>query len=213
MSGSARLTSIDAVSRLATALRRFAEEANATLGSLELELHRAVEYFQHDRREYWTHQLRVGRDRVSEARITLQRREIMTVAGHRPACDEERKALEMAKRRVRTAEEKEEIVRRWARLLDREVIEFRGNLSPLAGWLLLDQAKAVALLDRLSRALEAYVAVTGLGAEPPADLSGLIAAATAAAADASQTAGAAPPSGSGDAASDTSGQSGQESQP
>ncbi len=174
MSGSARLTSIDAVARLATALRRFAAEASAALGSLELEVHRAAEYFQVERREYWTHQVRVGSDRLSESRINLQRRQIMTVADRRPACDDEKKALELAKRRLRLAEEKQEVTRRWARLIEREVIEFRGSLSPLSNWLSLDQAKAVALLDRLSRALEQYVAVQGLGAEAPADLAALV---------------------------------------
>lgn len=165
MSGPAKVMSIDAVARLSTAVRRFSAEANGAIEAIGLEVHRALEYFQLDRRDYWTHEVRRGWDRVSEARINLERRQIMTVAGHRPSCDEEKKAFEKAKRRLHVAEEKIELVRRWARVLEHEVIEYRGSVGPLTGWLQLDQAKAVALLDRLSRALEAYVAVKGLAVE------------------------------------------------
>ena len=160
MSRFAKLTSIDAVERFATALRCFGEEASAALDTLELEARRAVEWIGHDRKDYWAQQVRRGWDHVAEARAELER--CMTfhrVADHRPSCRDEKLALEKAKRRLRTAEEKVQAVRHWSHVVGHEVTEYRGSVNQLAGWLQGDLPRALAALQRMTTALESYVAL------------------------------------------------------
>jgi hypothetical protein len=159
MPGSAKLQSIDAVAAVSTALRCFEEEAVATLGDLDLEIGRILRWIDHDRKDYWKDQLRRGYEKLSEARINLERRRVLATSDLGPSCHEEQKALEAAKRRVRLAEEKIETVRRWSHVIDRELIEFRAALNQLAGWLEADLPQAQALLKRMIQALTRYVAL------------------------------------------------------
>jgi len=157
MSRSARVRSIDALQVFGAALRSFGEEASTALADLEMEVYRAVQWIRHDQKEYWTQQIRRAQEEVAEARINLERRRMFQVGDRRPSCQEEKAALEAAKRRLRIAQQKREAVRRWAQLLEREWMDYRGSVAPLAAWLETDLPKGLALLKRLSHALDSYV--------------------------------------------------------
>lgn len=164
MSGSARIQTIDAVTMLAAALRRFGEEAGIAIIDLDLEVNRALDWIQHERRDYWDTQVRRAWERIDEARADLDRCLRMAVADQRPSCYEERKALDRAKRRLRTAEEKVETVRRWTHTSDRETLHYRVSAGQLSGWLQAELPQALAVLERMQAALEAYLS----GAAPAA---------------------------------------------
>lgn len=160
MSRSAKVISIDAVEKQAAALETFKEEAAAALDSLELEVRRALDWILHDRKEFWEHEVRRGWGRVAEARAELERKMTYhSVGNYQPACRDEKLALERAKRRLRAAEEKVEVVRRWARTIEHEATEFRGAANQLADWLQADLPQAMAELKHVAAALESYVAV------------------------------------------------------
>lgn len=161
MSPGARLTTLEAVPMLKAAVISFGEELKAVLAELEIELGRASEWINHDRSDYWRHQIRRNNDLVSELRITLERAMLFkNVDGTTPTCYDERKALARAKQQLSVAEEKVEIVRRWQRTIERESLEFRGVLNQLAGWVQSDYPRAVALIDRMRASLESYLNVT-----------------------------------------------------
>jgi len=157
--------SIEVIEDFTAALKKYQEEAAAALTDLQLEVQRAIDWIHHDRRAYWNQQVRRGWDRVGQAKADLeQARTFRRVAEHQPACREEKKALDETKRRLQLAEEKLEAVRHWSRAVDRAVIDYRGNLGPLARWLEIDLPQLLATLDRLSRSLQSYLA-----AEAPAE--------------------------------------------
>lgn len=159
MTRSARLTSIDAVERMSAALAVFGEEVAVALDQLDIETKRALEWIRHDRKAYWTSQVRRNRDGVSESRAELERAlTYRGVADQRPSCRDERAALEKAKRRLHVSEEKIELVKRWTHTIDHEVLELIAGMSQLAQWLQADLPRAQALLNRLAATLEAYVA-------------------------------------------------------
>ena len=136
MSGSARITTIDAVDALAAALFRFAEEVRAALDEARMGTHHVVQWVQHDQREYWDVAARRAAEQVTEAKINLDRaRMVRTVGDHRPVCQEEKDMLEATKRRLAFAKEKIEIVRRWGRILDQEVDDYEASVSQLTHWL------------------------------------------------------------------------------
>lgn len=157
MSPRARLISIDAVDALRAALAKFGEEAASALADLDLEVKRGADWIQHDRKEYWAQEVRLGWDRVAEARANLQRRMIYRVSEERPSALEEKKALEAAKRRLQTAQQKVEAVRRWSYLVQREMNEYVAVIGQLAAWLQNDLPRALAALKRMGIALDAYV--------------------------------------------------------
>lgn len=157
MSRSAKVQSIDALDHLSLAVRAFAQEASAALDEVRMDLHRALQWVQYDQKDYWSQESRRAQEAVAEARINLERKRMFRYGDQEPSCQEEKKALEAAKRRVDRAREKMEAVKRWSRLLERESHECRGGIAPLGDWLQADAPRALAMLKRLSLALESYV--------------------------------------------------------
>ena len=160
MDHSAHLTDHQAVGDFRAALSCFEDEAAAALESLGMELQRLVEWLQRDRPRYWKEQVRRAWDAVAQARAELERARMKEVAGQRPSCYEEKKALQAAKQRARLAEEKQESVRRWCRTVQHEISEFQAGIGPLERSLEQDVPRALAALARMVRALEGYVETT-----------------------------------------------------
>jgi hypothetical protein len=162
MSGaSAKITSVDALGRLKGGLFSFRQGCLDGLTAVQLEVQRFVDWVEHDRAKFWEGQVRRGWDRVAEARSNLERCQMMVDAdGRPPACREEQLALEKAKRALRHAEEKVEIVKRWVRALRHEITEYEAREGQLTGWLEGEFPKAVTALERMASALAEYLATT-----------------------------------------------------
>jgi len=156
MNRSAHVESIDAVQALRVALSRFQEDASDALVAIEQEIHRFLDWLEHDQLKYWIHQTNRASEQVGEARSNLERKRVMTVGGETPPCREEKKALELAKRRHRFAEEKVAEVRRMRREVDHEVNEVKGRLSSLADSLTSDVPKASTVLEHVLTSLHRY---------------------------------------------------------
>ncbi len=168
MSPSAKLTSIDAVEKMSVTLVQFGEEVAAALDQLDIESKRALEWIRHERKVYWTSQVRRNRDGVSQARGQLERAlTYRGVAGQRPGCREERADLEKMKRRLHVSEAKTEAVRHWTNAIDHQVLELIGGVNQLSQWLQADLPKAQGVLRRLMTTLEAYVATAGTSGIAP----------------------------------------------
>lgn len=176
MDRTARVHAIEAVDAMATALRQFGEELAAALDNLQSEIRRSIEWIDIDRRKYWEHEVERSWNRLSEARCELQRAQtFLRVSGQTPACRDERKAVERAKMRLETSLEKVETVRQWAHSVQHGALELSGSVRQLADWVQADLPRALAVLQRMSQALEAYAAKGGpAGTEVPPPLAGLI---------------------------------------
>jgi hypothetical protein len=160
MGSSARLTSIEILQTIAAALKKFDAECSSSMDDLDIELHRALEWIHHDRKEYWARELRSSQDRVAEARVQLlQAQTARRVGDYRPSCVDEQKALERAKRRMATAEQKIVTVRRCATAIERAVNDCQRARNQFVTWLDSDVEKAIAALNRMSDSLDHYVAL------------------------------------------------------
>lgn len=165
MARQARVISIDALTMMQAALARFERDLRAALDDLEMEVRRALEWIQHDAPQYWEHEVRVGWERVSEARVQLQQAMTMRrVAEHDPSCVEEKKALEKARRRLQLAQEKADAVRQWRHAVEKAVNDYLAARGQMTGWLEADLPQARTALKHMLAALETYVAI-----ETPAD--------------------------------------------
>ena len=162
MARSAKLTSIEAVHDMAIALGTFGEEALAALDELDMNLRRAIEWIDHDRKNFWSHELRQGAERLSEARVELEKAlTYRKMSDYTPACREERILVDRAKRRMQTAEEKHHVLPHWSHKIHHAVQELNGRQTQLASWLRGDLPKAIGVLKQMALTLERYAAVAG----------------------------------------------------
>ena len=169
MSRSARITSIDVLPLLAAALQKFRSEGASAADDVAGEVQRALEWIHHDRKDYWTQELRRAEEAFSQARVNLQQAMTMRrVADRSPACIDEKRALERAKRRMDTARRKIEAVRHWAIALDRAADDFRRSVSQFTSWIDVDISRAVAALNQMSESLVTYISMKKAD-EPPAE--------------------------------------------
>ena len=159
MNAPANVHSLEAIREFRGALIRFGEQSTDSLDSIHAQIHRFVDWLQHDRRTYWQQQVRRGYDQIAEARKNLHQCQMRTVGDHRPACIEEKQVLEQAKRRLELAQHKVKLVGRWQRTVDEEINEFRGRCGQLDHLLEHDLPHMRGLLDRILESLEGYVAV------------------------------------------------------
>ena len=165
MNAPANVQSLESVREFRGQLLAFGEQATDCLESLHAQVHRMIDWLEHDRPAYWQQQVRRGYDQVAEARLSLQRCQMKTVGDHRPACIEEKQALSRAKGRLEYCRQKIEVVRRCQRVVEEEANQFRGRCGQMDSLVQREVPRMAGLLDRILASLEAYVAVA-----PPEDL-------------------------------------------
>jgi lysyl-tRNA synthetase class I len=156
MSSPAQVRSTDAIEALRASLLKFQQRVQIAVDVLDGELHRASNWVEHDRPSYWKQQTHDAEDAVHAAKLELERCLMMTVAGQRPTCREQKAALEAAKARRAYCQEKCESVRRWQRNFRHEQFEYDGRIGQLRRAIELDVPKAAALLQSILRRLEEY---------------------------------------------------------
>ena len=161
MAKAAHVTSIDEVRFFKAALAEFEASIRDALTQLSLEIRREIDWLEHDRSKYWPREARRASDRVSEARIALERCELAIDPDDRRGCYDEKKALQKAKQRLRLCEEKIPLVHKWVLKVKHEADEFSMQTAKMTHTLDADLPKAVASLSRMAKALEKYASRSG----------------------------------------------------
>jgi chromosome segregation ATPase len=163
MSQSARVSSLDALKALHAALARYGPEAQEALGAAEMEIRRVFDFL-HDQLKHWQRQVEKRREDVNRARADLVHARAIR-QGERSGYVEQEIALRKAQNRLREAEEKVVVVKRWLLHLPQAINEYEGPARRLAGLLDADLKQGLAILENKIDILEAYIAVSA--AEPP----------------------------------------------
>lgn len=156
MSTPAQVRSTEAIEAFRLALVKFQERVQNAVDSLDGELHRASNWVEHDRPAHWKSQTHLAEDAVHQAKLDLERCLLMTVAGQRPTCREQKAALIAAKARRAYCQEKCEAVKRWQRSFRHEQFEYDGRIGQLRRTMEMDVPKAQALLKTIVRRLDEY---------------------------------------------------------
>jgi hypothetical protein len=152
-----RVESIDALKRFRAALCKFAEITGAGLDEAEFEIQRTGFWVKQDQQVHWKRQAAHRTELVTRAKLALKQKESQkTALGGRYSCVDEMKALAAAERALEEARRKQESVRRWSRVLDEESFAFQAHTQPLRLMLQADIPTALAQLDQMIVALEAY---------------------------------------------------------
>ncbi|HEY2760345.1 MAG TPA: hypothetical protein VGI75_06370 [Pirellulales bacterium] len=153
----AKVTEIGALDDFRVDLVNCSLAVRRALTDILLEIRRAMDWITEDRAVFWAAEVRRSSDLLARAKDELAHsRTFKSMGNYIPSCAEEKKQVELAKRRLEHAEKKVEMVRHWARAAQIAIDEFQGPVQQLNGMLDGDIPHAIALLERMSRALEVY---------------------------------------------------------
>ncbi|KAA0215172.1 MAG: hypothetical protein DYG94_09715 [Leptolyngbya sp. PLA3] len=158
MAGGARVTSIAALREFRPAIIKFVEEARAALIAAEADASRTIDWLRRDQAPFWKKEIRRRQDVIVQAKTDLFNKQ-RTASGDPRSAVEERKALELAQRRLEDAETRAANTQHWIRQLEKEHMAYKGAAQMLSSQLVSLEDKALYDLDRMSAALEEYVAI------------------------------------------------------
>lgn len=165
MSPRANVRSLDSIRHFRPAIYTFEDELKSALGALRQEINRSLQWLDHDCPAYWQNQVRKGFDRVAQARTELARKSMITVAGHRADCIDEKKALANAKRNLEIAQEKIQTVRQWSVKVHRVADEYSSRISRAEQLLNQGVPRIKGLLERIILSLESYVEMSAAASD------------------------------------------------
>ncbi len=152
MADSAKVKSVDALREFREALTTFIDDARNALTAVEMENRRVSEWVNHTQKFYWINEVKRRREKMNEIRGELHRRKL-SGGGETEA----KEAVRIANARLREAEEKVEIVKKAAPVLQHAIDEYLGLARPLGDMLTGDLEKSLAMLERMANALDDYL--------------------------------------------------------
>jgi exonuclease VII large subunit len=155
----ANVRSLDSVQRFRPKVSQFEEDLAAALTTLRVEINRTLQWIDHDCPQYWQNQVRTGFDRVAEARTQLTRKSMITVAGHRSECIDEKKALAKAKQNLELAQQKVQACRQWSIKAHHAADEYTARVGRVEQMVGRGLPRIKMMLDRMIAALEDYAQV------------------------------------------------------
>ncbi|MFK7884132.1 MAG: hypothetical protein AB8F26_08125 [Phycisphaerales bacterium] len=155
MSSSARITDVQALRAFRPALIKFGEESQSAIMSVGSNAAQLLGSLQRERLPHWKREIRIRSEEAVRANTKLIQQTSSETP--RPSVDA-RKAYELAKRRVREAEEKYEHTRRAIRTLEKEISQYRTSIQSMASIARSSMPKAVGRIDGTMTALERYLA-------------------------------------------------------
>jgi hypothetical protein len=153
----AAVNSIEGLKDFRVALALFAEDALSALGAVDMEVKRTVHWVHYDRRAYWQEQIKRRREQVAMAQAEVFRRKLSKTADNSPAMSEQKELLRKAEASLHDAERRVELVKKWEPALQQAVLEYKASRARIKNLASGDVPRAIALLERLIVALEAYL--------------------------------------------------------
>lgn len=156
MNPSARVSSLDALVALRTALVLFKDKASQAMSSIDLEIRNTLNWLD-DQIKHWQAAIRFYEEEVFQAKNELTRRKMMRIGDRPPDTTEQEQALKRAEAHLEFAREKLESTRTWVLQLPEEITEYRGPAGQMLATLEIDFPRMDALLERKLASLEAYV--------------------------------------------------------
>jgi hypothetical protein len=173
MSNTARVDSIDALRQFRVSLIKFVEEANAALGGAESEMQRMMGWLDREQLSYWQLQIRKRTEALGRAQEALRMKKLFPDAsGRTPTPIEEEKMVRRCKAALEEAEQKLLNVKKYSRVLQREIMNYKGGVQRFATWVGSEIPVAISRLDKMAGMLDRYVALNmGVGAAPVRDAS------------------------------------------
>ena len=162
MPGQAQITSVEAIESFRAELVVYLAQMKPVLDEVTNEVLHTRSWLQDDRRRFWQQELRVRSRRLEDAKQELFNAAISQM---NDAKSFQQMAFQRAQRDVRMVEDKLAVIKKWDRELDDRSAPLVKQMEHLHGFLGVEMAKAVAYLDLVLKALDAYKSVAPPGAQ------------------------------------------------
>jgi multidrug resistance efflux pump len=137
----------------------FAEEARNSLSAVDMELRRMRDWLERDQLGYWTAQIKKRQEDLMQARSDLHRRKLSQSGSEAVSDADQKEALREATRRLHAAEEKLALIRRLIPQLHHAIDEYHSHSQPLGDHIAGGFEKSLAILEKMTIALDAYAAL------------------------------------------------------
>jgi hypothetical protein len=161
MAPRAQVTSFDAVSAFRSDLIVFLSRARAVLEEASDEVLRTRAWVQNDQRRQWEGETRVRYRKLEETKAELFSAQLSQFHESTALA---LLAVQRAERANREAEAKMTVLKKWGRELENRTDPLVKQVTQFHSFLTTDMQRAVAYLDNVVKALEAYAGVQTPGA-------------------------------------------------
>lgn len=168
MADRANVHAVEALAGFRPAVVEFIDACRAALTGAEADALRTVSYINENRAPHWKREVRRRQDELNRAKSELIRAQARKQGDERSTFDE-RKAVDKARRRLEIAEQKLAACKVWVRRLEKEQVKFLGEIQALKQIVNHDMELALANLDRMIGALDAYTRIRLERTRPAAD--------------------------------------------
>lgn len=157
MADYAHIDSLDALKKFRAALVKFVEGVCVGLDEAEAEIQRTDMWLKQEQPVYWKNQVALRTELFARAKSALKRKQLQTTGlNNRPSCVDELKELARAEQALEEARHKQEQVRRWSRLFEQEGFSYTATAQRLRTASQSGLPRALAQLDAMIEAIEAY---------------------------------------------------------
>src|ERR1035438_2171839 len=153
MSGQAQITSVEAIESFRAELVVYLAQMRPVLDEVTSEVLHTRAWLQDDRRRHWQQQMRVCGRRLEDAKQELFNASISQMGD---AKSFQQMAVQRAQRELQAVADKLVVIKKWERGLDDQSAPLVKQMEQLHGFLGVEMAKAVAYLEQVLKALEAY---------------------------------------------------------
>ena len=160
MSGSAQVTSVDAIAAFRASLVVYLTKVRPAVEQVSAEVARTRNWIQNTQRQNWENQLRLRRRKLEEAQAELFNARL---SQFRSSSLLETLAAQRAERAVAEAEAKLALLRKWSRDFDTRAEPLTKQLEQFHGYLSTDFNAAVTHLAQIVQTLDDYTGVTPMG--------------------------------------------------
>jgi hypothetical protein len=157
MAGTAKITSLDAIESFRAALLVFLGKARPTLEEISGEILRTRQWLQHDQRHHWETEVKKRARKLEEARAELFSAKLSRL---QESSALQLMAVQRTERATREAEAKLAVIKKWDRDIENRTDPLLKQTEQLQTYLTTDMGKAVAYLEQVVRAVEAYTDVS-----------------------------------------------------
>jgi hypothetical protein len=154
MAEKAQITSVEAIEAFRAKLIVYLGQARPVLDETAGELVRTRLWLQNEQRAFWEQELRRRERRLEEAKQELFNATISSIPTGTSALLQ--MAAQRAQRAVHEAEAKLKVLKRWDNDLEDRAAPLMKQTEQLQAFLMTDMARAVAYLDQVLKALDAY---------------------------------------------------------
>jgi hypothetical protein len=156
MAEGANITSVDAITTFRAALVVFLSKVRPLLEETSGEIVRMRQWLENDMRRHWETQMRLRGRKLEEAKAELFN---ATLSKLQDASALQHMAVQRAERSMRECEAKLKVVKKWSRDLDDRTEPLLKQAGQFQTFLSTDMTRAIAYLNEVIKALEAYAEV------------------------------------------------------